>query len=213
MTGRPPTTSTVTWRRPAVAAGDPLELAHVRSRLILERDVDEIADSPATLGPAVRADVEDELRNVEGLDDRTAELGVRAPVCEEAVESGETTCLGEGEALAAPRVMQEPGEPPMIADRPERSLRVSPGQVHQLRPHRRHGFDEAMDQPGDDGSLDVPTQHGEHGKLKERALRNDRDVVLGGGGGERAPALDAQVHELLPRLVSAGRDGRNEWVR
>ena len=137
---------------------------------------------------------------------------MRAPVGEEAVESRQPTRLREGVTVAVPCVMQEPREPATLAERAERGFGVSPGQVHQGRSQRRHSLGKAIDEPGDDGGIDVPAQHREHRKLNKRALRNDRDVVGAGRGSESAPSLDAEVGELLPRFVPAGGGRRNEWV-
>src|SRR5262249_58618976 len=111
----------------------------------------------AALGAAVGADIQNELRNVESLDDRIAELGMRAPVSEEAAESGEAARSSERITRAVPRVMQEPGETSTLSDLAERRLRVSFGEVDERRSQRRHCLDEARGEPGDDSGLDVPS--------------------------------------------------------
>jgi hypothetical protein len=135
---------------------------------------------------------------------------VRAPVGEKPIEPGETARLEELIAAALRHVVQEPGEAPLLADRPERALRVAAGQVYERRSQRRDRLDEPAHERGDEGGIDVPAQHGEHRKLQERALGNEGDVILDGHGRERPPALHAPLGELLPRLIAAR---RNERVR
>ena len=117
----------------AVTTGDPCDLSRVGDRVVLERHIDEVTDPPTALCPAVRADLEHELRKVEALDDRAAQLGMRAPVGEEALEAGETARLGERVAVAARRVLQEPGETASLTDVAERSLRIPSGEIDQGR--------------------------------------------------------------------------------
>src|SRR5262249_19096798 len=197
----------------AIAARDTFELDPVEGWLVLERDIDEVADPAASLAPAVGADLENELGNVQGLDDRTAELRVGAPVGQETAEAREAARLAERVADAVSRVMQEPRESSALTESAKRGLRVPPGKVDQRRSQRRRRLDETRNEPADDRGFDVPAQHREHRKLEKRALRDDRDVDVGSRRAEGAPSLHAHLDELLPRLVAPGRGGRDERVR
>src|SRR5207253_4114285 len=53
------------------------------------------------------------------------------------LEAGETARLGERVAVAARRVLQEPGETASLTDVAERSLRIPSGEIDQGRSSRR----------------------------------------------------------------------------